>query len=96
MDRFWPGNVTFVLSAAKDLPAGLLSPSGKIGVRLAGHPVAAALAQAVNGPITGTSANLAGRDGCSNIADLEPAVLAAVDLVLDAGPPCRRPRLHRP
>jgi L-threonylcarbamoyladenylate synthase len=86
MDRFWPGRVTFVLAAKTGLAGGLISPDGKIGVRLAGHPVAAALITAVGSPITATSANLSGSAGCTDAGQLDPAVLAAVDLVLDAGP----------
>jgi L-threonylcarbamoyladenylate synthase len=86
MDRFWPGQVTFVLPAAPGLPRGLVSTEGKIGVRLAGHPVAVALAAAVGGPVTGTSANRSGEGGCADLARLQPEVRAAADLILDAGP----------
>jgi len=85
MDLFWPGKITLVMTAVPGLPVGLVSKQGKIGIRLAGHPVAAALAKAVGGPITGTSANLSGHGGCTDIDLLQPAVLDAVDLVLDAG-----------
>jgi L-threonylcarbamoyladenylate synthase len=86
MDRFWPGGVTLVMTGQDHLPAGLLSSSGKIGVRLVGHPVAAALVDAAEGPITGTSANLSGASGCADPKHLAPALKAAVDCVLDAGP----------
>jgi L-threonylcarbamoyladenylate synthase len=86
MDRFWPGRITFVLPAQPGLAPGLVSADGKIGVRLAGHPVAAALVVAVGGPITGTSANLSGSGGCATIADIGAPVLSQADLVLDAGP----------
>jgi len=58
----------------------------KIGIRLCGHPVAAVLAKAVGGPLTGTSANLAGHPGCSNPPDLEPEIADKLELILDAGP----------
>jgi L-threonylcarbamoyladenylate synthase len=86
IENFWPGRVTLVFRARRSLPQRLTGGSGKIGVRVAGHPVAAALAAAVGGPITGTSANLSGRGGCDRIEGLDAAVAAAVDLVLDAGP----------
>jgi len=53
---------------------------------MAGHPVAAALVRAVDGPVTGTSANLAGEPSCMRIQDMDPAIIRAADLVLDAGP----------
>jgi L-threonylcarbamoyladenylate synthase len=85
IDAFWPGRVTFILPAAPGLPEGLTSDEGKIGVRLAGHPVAAALCAAVGSPITGTSANRSGQGGCAGVEEIDPAVLAASDLILDAG-----------
>lgn len=86
MNRFWPGDVTIVLEAGKNLPKNLTGDSGKIGIRLPQHPVAVALVEAVGGPITATSANLAGESGCSRIADLAPAIAEKLDLILDAGP----------
>ncbi len=86
MDRFWPGRLTLVFAARPSLPARLTAETGKIGVRLVGHAVAAALVRAVGGPITGTSANLSGRAACSRISDLDSAIVEQADLVLDAGP----------
>ena len=85
MERFWPGCLTIVFEARNTVPDNLTAGSGKIGVRLAGHAVARALANVVQRPITGTSANLAGRPGCHRIENLEPQIIRPVDLVLDAG-----------
>jgi L-threonylcarbamoyladenylate synthase len=86
MARFWPGRLTFVVRALPNLPAGLTAGSGKIGVRLTGHPVAAALAGAAGGLLIGTSANISGAGGIAVIPDLDPSVLESVAMVLDAGP----------
>jgi L-threonylcarbamoyladenylate synthase len=86
MKRFWPGNVTLIFDASVKVPAYLTADTGKIGIRLAAHPVASALAGAVQKPLTGTSANLSGQSGCDRIKDLPPAVTEQLDLVLDAGP----------
>jgi L-threonylcarbamoyladenylate synthase len=85
MDRFWPGRVTIVFKALSDLPANLTAGSGKIGIRLPGHPVAKALVAALGRPITGTSANPSGHKGCHRIAELDPKLIEQLDLVLDAG-----------
>jgi L-threonylcarbamoyladenylate synthase len=55
-------------------------------VRRVRHPVAAALVRAAGRPITGTSANLSGAPGCAAVDGIDPFVLEAADLVLDAGP----------
>lgn len=86
MDTFWPGKVTIVFEAKEHLPAALTSGTGKIGIRLSGHPVCRALTNAVGGPVTGTSANLSGHPGCSQIPDLAPEIRERTDLILDAGP----------
>jgi L-threonylcarbamoyladenylate synthase len=86
IERFWPGKITIVFPAAESLPLGLTAGSGKIGIRLPGHPVARALVEAFAGPLTGTSANLSGRSGCRRIGQLPPELLQRIDLVLDAGP----------
>jgi L-threonylcarbamoyladenylate synthase len=85
MDAFWPGRVTLVFDACDSLSNRLTARSGKIGVRLAGHPVAAALVRQVGRPVTGTSANLSGRPGCRQVQYLDPPVAQQVDLILDAG-----------
>jgi L-threonylcarbamoyladenylate synthase len=85
MRRFWPGKVTFVLTARKELPAALTGGSARIGVRLVGYPVAAALVRALGGPLTGTSANISGTGGCASVRQIDPKMIQAADMVLDAG-----------
>ncbi len=86
MQHFWPGKVTFLLNARKGLPAGLVGTGNKVGIRLAAHPVAAALVSGAGVPLTGTSANISGIAGCYRIDQMQPEIMAAVDLVIDAGP----------
>lgn len=85
MDTFWPGNLTIVFQAKKILPKTLTANTGKIGVRIPSHPVAKALVDFLNIPITGTSANLSGKKGCSSIQHLDTSIRKGSDLVLDAG-----------
>ncbi len=85
MDNFWPGNATLVFEAGKELPDVLTAGTGKIGIRLPGHPVARALVRELGTPITGTSANLSGRTGCHRIRDIDPQILGSAGMVLDAG-----------
>lgn len=86
MQRFWPGRLTLVLEAEPSLPARLTAGSGKIGIRLAAHPVTRALVEAVARPITGTSANISGGTGCRQISELDPQIRRQVDIILDGGP----------
>ena len=85
MDAFWPGNLTLVFEAKDNIPRLLTANTGKIGVRIPSHPVAKALVEAVNFPITGTSANLSGHNGCNRTDQLVSTLLDSADLILNAG-----------
>jgi L-threonylcarbamoyladenylate synthase len=86
MQRFWPGRLTLVLEAEANIPERLTAGTGKFGIRLAAHPVARALVEAVAHPITGTSANISGGAGCREISELDPQIRHQVNLILDGGP----------
>ncbi|MGD9139199.1 MAG: L-threonylcarbamoyladenylate synthase [Desulfobacterales bacterium] len=85
MDAFWPGRVTLVFEAADIVPQNLTAGTGKIGIRLTGHPVAAALCQSLGVALTGTSANISGNPGCYRIDDIEPQLIRQLDAILNAG-----------
>ncbi len=85
MDNFWPGKVTIVFEANDTLPDNLTAGTGKIGVRLPEHTVAFALLNALDCPLTGTSANISGNAACSRVSDLDSRIADQLDLILDAG-----------
>lgn len=85
MQAFWPGGLTILFEAKPDLPRLLTGNTGKIGVRLAGHPVAAALVKQSGVPISGTSANISGNSACTTIQGVEDTIRDRVDVILDAG-----------
>lgn len=86
MDNFWPGQITIIFEAKSNISHNLTGGTGKIGIRLPEHPVALSLVKEVNSPITGTSANISGKAGCSAISDLDVQLTEKVDILLDAGP----------
>ena len=85
MKMCWPGGVTLIFHARKHLPQALTGGTGKIGVRMPVHPVALALVSEFNGLLTGTSANISGRPGCSDASQLDDRLAEQLDLILDAG-----------
>lgn len=85
MDAFWPGNITLVFKAKNHISELLTAGTGNIGIRIPAHPVAKALVESVDFPITGTSANLSGRTGCRRIDQLPSTLIDQADLILDAG-----------
>jgi L-threonylcarbamoyladenylate synthase len=86
MDAFWPGKITLVFNARPEVPDILTAGTGKIGIRLPDHPVAVALINMLDHPMTATSANLSGMDGVHQIGDLPEEFIKEVSLLLDAGP----------
>ncbi len=85
MERFWPGAVTIVFKAKDTLPVNLTAGTDRIGVRMPEHPVALALTNAVQSPITATSANITGYSACSLVSDMDPLITDKLDLIIDAG-----------
>lgn len=85
IERFWPGRLTLVFNAADTIPEILTGGTGKIGIRLPEHPVAMALLNKLENPVTGTSANISGEPGCKKIEDMDLSIIENTDLTLDAG-----------
>lgn len=70
MAAYWPGPLTLVLPARRDLPRPLVS-DGFIAVRESSHPTAMALVEAFGSPVTTTSANPAGEPPATNPEQVE-------------------------
>ncbi|MBF0100348.1 MAG: threonylcarbamoyl-AMP synthase [Desulfobacterales bacterium] len=85
MEHFWPGSVTLIFKAKPHLPENLTAGTKTIGVRIPVHPIAQLLVNTLNMPITATSANISGKEGCSNIEYLDAKIKKKVSLILDAG-----------
>lgn len=86
MDTFWPGRITIVFNARPELPSALTAGTGKIGIRLPEHPVAVALVNMLDHPLTATSANVSGLEGVHQLRDLSEDFIQKASLLLDAGP----------
>ncbi len=86
IDAFWPGGLTLVFEAASLLPPALSAGTGKVGIRMAAHPVARDLVRSFGGPITGTSANLSGEEAPGTVDQVSQQVIQGCASFLDAGP----------
>jgi L-threonylcarbamoyladenylate synthase len=83
--RFWPGPLTLLLPPPPTLPAEVVGPSGRVGVRVPAHAVARALCASCGTVVTATSANLSGAPASSDPDEVALAFGASIDLLLDAG-----------
>jgi L-threonylcarbamoyladenylate synthase len=85
MAKFWPGPLTLLFPARKELAGMVTANTGTVGVRVSPHPTARELVRMAGRPITATSANI------SNLAPARtaPEVLAMfpdrLDYILDGG-----------
>ena len=79
----WPGPHTWLLPCPSRIPAWLRGTHATIALRITAHTRVAALCNAFGGPIVSTSANLTGHEPARTIEELDPALLAQIDGVLD-------------
>ena len=85
MRTFWPGPLTLLFRASPTVSPRLTGGTGKIGIRVSGHPIARYLAAGVAGPLTATSANLSGGAECSSAAAVVRTLGNLPDAILDGG-----------
>src|SRR5690606_7039549 len=74
---------TWVLPASQHAPAWVTGDHASLAVRISAHPLVARLCQAWEAPLVSTSANLAGQPPARTREALDPALLQAIDGVLD-------------
>jgi L-threonylcarbamoyladenylate synthase len=84
-EKFWPGPLTLVVQASRQIPLKVTANTGKVGLRWPRAPLAVALIAAVSRPLTGTSANLSEHPACSTAKAVERQIGADVALILDGG-----------
>ncbi|HTA21614.1 MAG TPA: L-threonylcarbamoyladenylate synthase [Polyangia bacterium] len=83
IERHWPGALTLALPARPGIPEALVI-DGCVAVRESPHPLARAFVRAFGGPVTTTSANLAGEAPARTVAEVE-ATLGGRCVVLPGG-----------
>ena len=79
----WPGPNTWIVPASADAPLWITGEHDGIAVRVTAHPGVIALCAAFGGAIVSTSANRAGMPAAAAFGDLDPAVVAGTDGVLE-------------
>lgn len=82
---FWPGPLTVILKASSELPQGLISLKGSVGVRLPALSWIRDLIEEAGFPITATSANLSGEREISDPDEVIKTFQGKVDLIADGG-----------
>jgi L-threonylcarbamoyladenylate synthase len=85
MTAFWPGALTIVFQASKNISPLLTAESGKIGLRVSSHPLALKIVQKLKKPLTATSANLSGAPECTRASEVAEQIGDKIDAIIDLG-----------
>ncbi len=83
--RFWPGPLTIIFRALPIVPPELIGDTGKIAVRVSSSPIAQKLVEALNSPITATSANPSGKNPPVTAASVVDYFNGSIDILIDGG-----------
>lgn len=85
-DTFWPGPLTILMAASKDLAPQVSAGTGMVGVRVPDHRVARELCRMTLSPLIATSANRSGRPPSRDPEEVAAALGDSIDLLVDSGP----------
>lgn len=89
-EKLWPGALTLVVLAADDVPSFMRAADGTVALRASASPVVQELIARCGSPLAVTSANTHGKPAPISFDEVEPRILAGVDVAIDAGEtPCR-------
>ncbi len=85
MEKFWPGPLTLVFKARKEVLRELTAGTGTIGLRVPGNEFTRSLLDFLGIALTGTSANVSGGSSPQTAEDAATSLGDTVDLILDGG-----------
>ena len=85
LDEFWPGALTVILQANRNLPEFLRGPGNTIAVRHSPSKFVDELLGILKKPLIGTSANLSGQPSCQTADEAYRQLGPSVDFWLDGG-----------
>lgn len=83
--KFWPGALTLLVYASHQLPLKVTANTGRVALRWPNSKIVTWLIEALEGPITGTSANISGFPACSAADQLMKQLGDRLPLILDSG-----------
>jgi L-threonylcarbamoyladenylate synthase len=84
--EYWPGALTIIAPACRELPTGIMGPQMSLAVRIPSHPVTLAVIRATGTAIIGTSANKSDHPSPRTAEEAAIQLGDQVDFILDAGP----------
>jgi L-threonylcarbamoyladenylate synthase len=83
--RFWPGPLTIIFPARRDIPGPLVNAGGGVGVRISSQPIACDLVKALGRPVTATSANPSGQPPARTAHQARSYFSGEIETFIDGG-----------
>ena len=83
--EFWPGALTLIGSARREVPVEITAGTGTIGVRLSNDARVCALVRACGGALTATSANPSHEAPATSAEMVNDYLEEQIDLIVDDG-----------
>jgi len=83
--KHWPGPLTIVVRARREVPAELTAGTETVGIRLPDDERARAFVQMCGGALTATSANLSGEPPATDAQQVARSFPGGLGLILDGG-----------
>jgi len=83
LKKLTPGPYTFLLELKTQIP---VTSDSVLGCRIPDNEFCKRVCTEFENPIVTTSANISGGKSPSSVAEMEPAILKSVDLIIDEGP----------
>lgn len=84
-NRCWPGPLTLIGKATKEMPHELTAGTGTVGIRVPADDAVRALVRSCGGALTATSANPTGKPPARTAAEVARYFPGGIDLVVDGG-----------
>lgn len=85
MRKFWPGALTILFPANEKIPKGLVTNTGRVGIRISSHPIASSLVKTFGKAISTTSANLSGFPPSLSIKHIQKYFKDKIPCIIDGG-----------
>ncbi len=84
-ENFWPGPLTVILPAGKNVPLKVTGGTATVGVRIPSCNFARMLSRVLDLPLIGTSANLSTHPACASAEEVLVQLGGQIELVIDGG-----------
>ncbi|MTV49565.1 threonylcarbamoyl-AMP synthase [Heliobacillus mobilis] len=84
-ELFWPGPLTIILPASKQVPAEVTAGLSTVAIRMPSHPVARELIRSAKVPVAAPSANRSGKPSPTTADHVRQDLWGRVDGLVDGG-----------